>query len=55
MKFVVLQLKVESANVVVVHKLEDDMKSLVKKKNQQKTQAAQCCAKQSRIVAGCHD
>ena len=31
------------------------MKSLIKKKNQEKKQVAQCCAKQSKIVAGCHD
>ncbi len=31
------------------------MKSLIKKKNQQKKEIAQCCTKQSRIVAGCHD
>lgn len=31
------------------------MKSLIKKKEQRKQQVAQCCAKQSRIVAGCHD
>jgi hypothetical protein len=32
------------------------MKSLTKKKNQVKTRKiAQCCAKNSKIVAGCHD
>jgi hypothetical protein len=31
------------------------MKSLIKKKRLQKQKVAQCCAKQSRIVAGCHD
>jgi len=32
------------------------MKSLVKKsKKESKAVAAQCCAKQSKIVAGCHD
>ncbi len=34
------------------------MKSLVKKKNQKKndgTKVAQCCAKISKTVAGCHD
>jgi hypothetical protein len=31
------------------------MKSLIRKKEQHKQKVAQCCAKQSRIVAGCHD
>ena len=32
------------------------MKSLIKKKNQvSKKKIAQCCAKNSKIVAGCHD
>lgn len=35
------------------------MKSLVKEKkvkvNQVKTKVAQCCAKISKVVAGCHD
>jgi len=32
------------------------MKSLIKKKNQIKSlKVAQCCAKNSKIVAGCHD
>jgi hypothetical protein len=32
------------------------MKSLVKKKKTEKKQkVAQCCAKTSKIVAGCHD
>ena len=31
------------------------MRSLIKKKQSQKQKVAQCCAKQSRIVAGCHD
>lgn len=31
------------------------MKTLIKKKDQKKQKTAQCCAKQSKIVAGCHD
>jgi len=31
------------------------MKSLTKKKNQKSQKVAQCCAKNSKIVAGCHD
>ncbi|OQA98731.1 MAG: hypothetical protein BWY22_00726 [Bacteroidetes bacterium ADurb.Bin217] len=31
------------------------MKSLVKKTQAQETKVAQCCAKNSKIVAGCHD
>lgn len=31
------------------------MKSLIKKKASQKNDTAQCCAKVSIIVAGCHD
>lgn len=31
------------------------MKTLVNKKVTNKQQVAQCCAKQSKIVAGCHD
>jgi hypothetical protein len=32
------------------------MKSLINKKKNNKTQkVAQCCAKNSKIVAGCHD
>jgi hypothetical protein len=32
------------------------MKTLVtKKKNQKTNKTAQCCAKKSKIVAGCHD
>jgi hypothetical protein len=34
----------------------DCMKSMTKKKNQVKARkVAQCCAKNSKIVAGCHD
>jgi hypothetical protein len=31
------------------------MKSLIKKKKKEMYKEAQCCAKQSKIVAGCHD
>jgi hypothetical protein len=31
------------------------MRSLVKKAEARKSEVAQCCAKNSRIVAGCHD
>jgi len=31
------------------------MKSLIKKKNTDKKKTAQCCAKISSVVAGCHD
>jgi hypothetical protein len=31
------------------------MKSLVKKAQAHETKVAQCCAKNSKIVAGCHD
>lgn len=31
------------------------MKTLIKKKKQKATQTAQCCAKSSKAVAGCHD
>lgn len=31
------------------------MKSLIKTKKAVKKEVAQCCAKQSKIVAGCHD
>ncbi len=31
------------------------MKTLLNKKVVKKQQVAQCCAKQSKIVAGCHD
>lgn len=31
------------------------MKSLVKKDQNGKVKQAQCCAKQSQIIAGCHD
>lgn len=31
------------------------MKSLVKKSKKESMSVAQCCAKQSKIVAGCHD
>lgn len=31
------------------------MKSLVKKSTKENKAVAQCCAKQSKIVAGCHD
>jgi hypothetical protein len=32
------------------------MKSLIKQKDaQQKAKVAQCCAKTSKMVAGCHD
>lgn len=31
------------------------MKSLTKKKNKKSQKVAQCCAKNSKIVAGCHD
>lgn len=31
------------------------MKSLVKKNKKESKAIAQCCAKQSKIVAGCHD
>jgi hypothetical protein len=50
----VLPSAVKWAAAVVQLKLSF-MKSLVKKKKQEKQQTAQCCAKQSRIVAGCHD
>lgn len=31
------------------------MKSLIKKKEKKDNKTAQCCAKQSKIVMGCHD
>jgi hypothetical protein len=31
------------------------MKSLIKPKKEQKAKVAQCCAKISKNVAGCHD
>lgn len=31
------------------------MKSLIKKKQKTEKKVAQCCAKNSKIVAGCHD
>jgi hypothetical protein len=31
------------------------MKSLIKKDKKNAVKAAQCCAKQSQIEAGCHD
>ncbi len=31
------------------------MKTLLNKKRETKQHVAQCCAKQSKIVAGCHD
>ncbi len=31
------------------------MKSLIKKDQKREVKQAQCCAKQSKIVAGCHD
>lgn len=31
------------------------MKSITQKAKKANSQVAQCCAKQSRIVAGCHD
>ncbi len=31
------------------------MKSLIKKKPEGKKEVAQCCAKLSKVVAGCHD
>jgi hypothetical protein len=31
------------------------MKSLIKKKEKKEQKVAQCCAKNSKIVAGCHD
>jgi hypothetical protein len=31
------------------------MKTLIKKKKQKPLKTAQCCAKNSTIVAGCHD
>ncbi len=31
------------------------MKNLITKKKQSKKEVAQCCAKQSKTVAGCHD
>jgi hypothetical protein len=31
------------------------MKSLIKAKKTTKKEVAQCCAKQSKIVVGCHD
>ncbi len=31
------------------------MNSLIDKKKKEQKQQAQCCAKQSKIVAGCHD
>jgi hypothetical protein len=31
------------------------MKSLVKKVKKGQVKQAQCCAKQSQIIAGCHD
>ncbi len=31
------------------------MRTLIKKDQAKKQQIAQCCAKQSKIVAGCHD
>ena len=31
------------------------MKSLIKKNNKSVKKVAQCCAKNSTIVAGCHD
>jgi len=31
------------------------MKSLIKKTKKNRANEAQCCAKQSKIVAGCHD
>jgi hypothetical protein len=31
------------------------MKTLIKKKKQKTTKTAQCCAKSSKAVAGCHD
>jgi len=31
------------------------MKSLIKKKDSKNQKVAQCCAKQSKTVAGCHD
>ena len=43
-------------NAIVVLENLYCMKSLTKKKNQVKTnKVAQCCAKNSKIVAGCHD
>jgi hypothetical protein len=42
---------------VVVHNLKyiEFMKSLIRKGESRKKAVAQCCAKQSKIVAGCHD
>lgn len=31
------------------------MKSLVKKQKKSEHKVAQCCAKNSKVVAGCHD
>jgi hypothetical protein len=31
------------------------MKSLIKKKDQKVAKTAQCCAKTSKIIVGCHD
>lgn len=31
------------------------MKSLIRKKAEQTTKVAQCCAKNSKVIAGCHD
>lgn len=31
------------------------MKSLIKKNVSQTNKKAQCCAKQSKIISGCHD
>jgi hypothetical protein len=31
------------------------MRSLIKKQRKQEGKVAQCCAKNSKVVAGCHD